>query len=329
MSIHKIADISFSALAQEKYDVGVFASGYEARCTFVPKKCSFANMRNSLVIGFKDLADTEPRKAHDEYFRSDWKVEPVIASSGNDFVVQVLLNDIVSKGARVRRMLVDCSSMSRLWYSGILNWARFGNSADETVIDFVYALGRYEENNLPMVIEDMVTIPGCEGGALQSQQSLAIFGLGFNGWASLCILERLEADDVFAFIASPGASPDYPGRVRELNKDFLEEPRVKQHVFELPLRSVETTYRYLSELVTPHRFKDSVTLVPMGPKPHVLASMLVSMRFPEVSCMRVSAKRARPEKVEPTGEIVAVRVVIRKTTVKAAKLINDSKTPRT
>ena len=180
------------------------------------------------------------------------------------------------------------------------------------------ACGRntYEDENLPMIIEDMVSIPGCEGGALQSQHSLAIFGLGFNGWASLSVLERLEADDVFAFIASPGASPDYPARVRALNYDFLEEPRVKQHVLELPLRNVETCYRFLSELVTPHRFKDSVTLVPMGPKPHILASILVSMRFPEVSCMRVSAKRARPEKVEPNGEVVAVRVVVRKEPVR-------------
>jgi hypothetical protein len=312
MSIHQVADCSFRDLPREKYDVGVFASGYEGRCTFVPKKFECGNVKIPLVIGFKDLADSEPRLAHDEYFRSHWNSEPVIASSGNDFVIQSLLNGILLNGGQVTRMLVDCSSMSRLWYSGILNWARYGNSANETTIDFAYALGTYEEKTLPMIIEEMVSIPGCEGGALQSQESLAIFGLGFNGWASLSVLERLEADDVFAFIASPGASPDYPERVRRLNSDFLDEPRVKQHVLELPLRSVEASYRLLSELVTPHRFKDSVTLVPMGPKPHVLASILVSMRFPEVSCMRVSAKRASPEKVEPNGEIIAVRVVVRK-----------------
>ena len=139
--------------------------------------------------------------------------------------------------------------MSRLWYAGILNWARYANSADETVVDFVYALGKYEDNDLPMVIEDMVSIPGCEGGALQSQHSVAIFGLGFNGWASLSVLERLEADHVYAFIASPGASPDYLERVRRTNKDFLDKPRVKRHVLELPLKSVETAYRFLSELV--------------------------------------------------------------------------------
>jgi hypothetical protein len=36
----------------------------------------------------------------------------------------------------------------RLWYSGILNWARYGNSVEETVVDFVYALGRYEDELL-------------------------------------------------------------------------------------------------------------------------------------------------------------------------------------
>lgn len=155
-------------------------------------------------------------------------------------------------------------------------------------------------------------IPGCVGGAVRSQQSLAIFGLGFNGWAALSVLERLEADEVFAFMASPGTSHQYLERVRIANKDFLEEPRVNKHVLELPLRSVEASYRFLSELVTPYRFKDSITLVPMGPKPHVLASMLVSMRFAEVSCMRVSATRAHPEKVEPTGEVIAARVIVHK-----------------
>lgn len=312
MSIHQVTDCVFKDLLREAYDVGVFASGYEARCTFVPKTFEGGNVKTPVVIGFNDLADTESRKTHDKYFRSHWKVDPEIASSGNDFVIQALLNGILSKGGQVRKMLVDYSSMSRLWYSGILNWARYGNSATETTIDFVYALGRYEDQDLPMIIEGMLSIPGCEGGTLQSQKSLAIFGLGFNGWASLSVLERLEADDVFAFIASPGASPNYPERVRKLNKDFLDEPRVKQHVLELPLRSVETSYRFLSELVAPHRSIDSVTLVPMGPKPHILASMLVSMRFPEVSCMRVSAKRARPEKVAPNTEVIAVRVVVRK-----------------
>ena len=38
----------------------------------------------------------------------------------------------------------------------------------------------------------------------------------------------------------------------------------------------------------PHRPDGEITLVSMGPKPHVLASILVAMRFQEVACLRVS-----------------------------------------
>ncbi len=161
-----------------------------------------------------------------------------------------------------------------------------------------------------MIIQDMLAIPGCEGGTAIYDKSIAVFGLGFNGWASLCVLERLEADSVFAYLASPAADDGYPGVVRSKNSDFLDEPRVQKDVLGFPLKSVEMTYRYLSELISPHRSRDVITLVPMGPKPHVLAAILLAMKFPEISCLRISTKRIRPEKVEPTGEIVSTRVIV-------------------
>ena len=313
MTIRQVVDRQYHSLMKEHYDVAVFASGYEERCTFVPRQFEKSAISSAVVLGFRELIDADSRKLHDIYYKEHWKSEPHITSSGDDFAIQQLLSDISSKSVSPRRILVDCSSMSRLWYAGLLNWARYGNGGEDTEIDFVYALGHYEQTEgIQAIIEDMLSIPGCEGGPLRSQRSIAIFGLGFNGWATLSVLERLEADDVFAYLASPGAADDYAERVREINRDFLAEPRVKKPILELPLRSVETCYRFLCEIVSPHRVKDSITLVPMGPKPHVLASILVAMRFPEVSCMRVSVTRERPEKVRPTGDIVATTVSVRR-----------------
>lgn len=311
MRIHQISDLSFDHILNNKYDLAVFGSGYEARCTYIPKQIQPLNVSQTAVLGFKELPDSDARKQHDDYFRSYWHTEPIVTSASDDFLIQQILTSR-ENAKPVYKILVDFSSMSRHWYSGILNWARYGSNCNEIIVDFVYALGKYEEQDLPMIIEEMLSIPGCEGGATSSRNSVAIFGLGFNGWASLSVLERLEADEVFAFIAAPGSSPEYPDRVRKLNDDFLNEPRVKKHVLELPLRSIENCYRFLCELVAPHYLNDAVTLVPMGPKPHILASILVAMRFPEISCMRVSMTRQRPEKVEPTGEIIAVRVIVRK-----------------
>jgi len=310
MSIRQVKDLEVPTVLENEYDVAIFASGYEGRCTFFPSKCIKKKISTAFLLGFEDLAESMERKRHDKYFKDNWGLIPDVANSSDDFVIQNILTNLVKQKGQIKNLLVDCSSMSRLWYAGIVNWARFGNAGHDTIIDFVYSLGKYEDQNLPMIIEDMFSIPGCEGAGKRLQHSVAIFGLGFGGWAALSVLERLEADEVVAFLAAPGASPDYPDRVRTLNKDFLDEPGVVKRILELPLRSVENCYRLLSELVSPHRYADSVTIVPMGPKPHVLASILVSMRFPEVSCMRVGAKRAHPERVEPNGEILAVRVVV-------------------
>jgi len=64
----------------------------------------------------------------------------------------------------------------------------------------------------------------------------------------------------------------------------------------------------LAEVISPHRFEANLTLVPMGPKPHVLAAILLAMRFKEVNCLRVGYRRQDPEDVGTTGDIVATRV---------------------
>jgi len=81
-------------------------------------------------------------------------------------------------------------------------------------------------------------------------------------------------------------------------------------VLEMPLASIESCYRHLAETIAPHRPDGEITLVPMGPKPHVLASILIAMRFQEVACLRVSGA-PNPINVWPTGEIVATRVIVK------------------
>jgi len=199
--------------------------------------------------------------------------------------------------------------MSRHWYATVLNWARFAASNKDIIIDFVYSMGKYDEAKKPMVIRSMASIQGCEGRAYRLRESIAVFGLGFHGLATLAVLDQLEADTVYAFLASPGSSKKYVAKAREINKDLINDNRTKA-LLELPLASVEKCYRLLAETIAPHRPDGEITLVPMGPKPHVLASILIAMRFQEVACLRVSGAPS-PIDVRPTGDIVATRVVMR------------------
>lgn len=249
------------------------------------------------------------REDNDRFFLERWNREPITLSGDDEKPIYEHLDEHASSLSGPLHILIDYSSMSRLWYAAVLNWARFGASVKNVIIDFIYSMGRYEQEQQPMVIRGMVSIPGCEGRAYRLRESVAVFGLGFHGLAALCVLDRLEADTVYAFLASRGSSEEYISKTRENNKELISNLKTKE-VLELPLASVENCYRHLAETIAPYRQDGEITLVPMGPKPHVLASILVAMRFQEVACLRVSGAPA-PQDVKPTGDIVATRIIVR------------------
>jgi hypothetical protein len=304
----RVLDIYFDSVCENTYDVSLFASGYESRCIHVPGLIDPHMVANPLIFGFIEERHSGKRDENNQFYSERWGCEPMPLSAENEKPIYEYLQHRTQTIDRPIHILLDYSSMSRLWYATVLNWARFRAASQDVVIDFIYSMGRYEETKAPMVIRGMVSIPGCEGRAYRLRESVAVFGLGFQGSAALCVLDQLEADTVYAFLAAPGSSDEYVAKTRDINRDLINSHKTKA-VLELPLASVEACYRHLAETIAPHRPDGEITLVPMGPKPHVLASILVAMRFPEVACLRVSGA-PDPLDVKATGELVATRVII-------------------
>lgn len=305
----QVLDIDFDSVRETRYGIALFASGYESRSIHIPSLIDPGLIANPLILGFMEEPYSGKRLENDKFYRDRWNLEPIPLSASNEKPIYEMLHEHAQTVDRSLHILVDYSSMSRIWYAAVLNWSRFAASGKEVIIDFIYSMGRYDEYKKPMIIQEMVSIPGCEGRAYRLRESVAVFGLGFNGEAALCVLDQLEADTVYAFLASPGSSEEYVKKTREINKDLINNYKTKP-VLEMPLASIESCYRHIAETIAPHRPDGEITLVPMGPKPHVLASILVAMRFREVACLRVSGA-PNPINVWPTGEIVSTRVVMK------------------
>jgi hypothetical protein len=305
----QVLDFDVESFCKERYDVSLFASGYESRCIQVPGLIDPSKVANPLVFGFTEESHSGKREFNDKFYKERWCSETIPLSGDDEKPIYEQLLKYTQSLDRPIHILLDYSSMSRLWYAAVLNWARFAASGKDVIIDFIYSMGKYEETKQSMVIREIASIPGCEGRAYRLRETVAVLGLGFHGMASLCVLDLLEADTVYAFIASPGSSEEYVSKTRELNKDLIHSLKKKQ-LIELPFISIEKSYRILAETIAPHRLDGEITLIPMGPKPHVLTSILVSMRFQEVACLRVSGA-PNPLDVIPTGEIVATRVIIK------------------
>ena len=93
------------------------------------------------------------------------------------------------------------------------------------------------------------------------------------------------------------------------NQDVIEEKSARD-VMRLPIASVATTFRVLTEEIALLRKSHEVVLIPMGSKPQVLSCILLSKKFPDVSCLRVSSRLNEPQKVDAAGPFVCTSIVI-------------------
>lgn len=309
MGIYRLEDTSLNRIARSGYDLVVFACGYERRARSFPERLGRKPGAEVLVFGFSDLSGEGDRAENEAYFTSAWTSARVPIDSSDDMPIYDAVASVLRVPDTGVRILVDYSSMPRLWYAGILNWARFGDHAGNVEIDFVYSVGDHKAEISPMVIDDVMCIPGCEGGPVPLSKAVAVFGLGFDGLPPLCVLDRMEPDLIYAFLAAPAAFPDYPARARKANKTLIEDHALV--TLELPLGSVETTFRMLAELIEPYRKEADISLVPMGPKPHVLAAILLALRYEEVACLRVTGRRKVVENVDTNGDLVCTKVQFR------------------
>jgi hypothetical protein len=308
MFIRSVNDISPEVMANTAYDLAIFSSGYEDRCTYVPARLTSIPRERVVVLGFAEYEDEARRARHDAFFTERYVAPSRGLRSRDDAAIyQVLERRVTARDTA--RILVDYSSMSRVWYASVVNWFRASTTFKSVELDFCYAGGNYVDGVPEKNIADVVCVPGCEGTMLGDRHSVAIFGLGFDEFSPFTIIERTEPKEVFAFYADPGSDPSYPSETLRYNAAFLAEyVSDERRRLPLPISSVESTYVKLAELLAPFRTMADITVTPCGPKPHVLASILLAMRFRDVSCLYVSGMPARPINVVANGAMVCSRV---------------------
>lgn len=309
MRLASVKDIQFEP-ADNHYHSALVAIGSEPRSTLVATELlKYPHLHHAVHgITFEDAEDSDIR-VHRSWFTDAFPAALSHSSPDDDAKVYGLLSDVceTADGSKELHILIDYSSMPRGWYSAVLNWFRSQKRQASVVLDFVYALGCYGGEWVPKAVMDVCAIPGCDGGPSLSDVKIAVFGLGFDRLAPFSVLERIEPDEVLAYVADPGATEDAPERARAANSEFIKDEA--NITFRLPLCSVEAAYRVLGETISANRGLASVVLVPLGPKPHVLASVLAAYRYPGTACLRVLHRRRTPHRVAASGATIATRVV--------------------
>jgi len=300
---------TLESVLDRDYDLAVFASGYEERCTAIASQISRRSVRDVAVMGFAESKKSQQRIDNDRYFAgSAWGADLEEFYDYDCAGYSVLARYWESKPSAI---LIDYSSMSRTWYASILNWMRIAPVSWPITIDFVYAVAEYSADYDPLVVTDVAHVPGFYGAQSAERPSLLGLGLGFDAVSSLSVIERLMPDKILAFVAAPSISPWYVDTALIKNRPILSAYTTSKSAIPAPLTNVRAAFGVLADAIGPHRDTHDVTLVPLGPKPHVLATLLLAMQFPGFGCLRVSGRRPEKVRVQASEHRVVVRVHIR------------------
>jgi hypothetical protein len=300
-----VSQLGVADLQNTHYDLALFASGYEERATHLPSLLASGQVDRPSVLGFSALPEAPARVANDSYFRNRWAA-PIACAPDDDRLVYAALSSLRTVPGTIH-ILVDYSSMSRDWYASVLSWLSTSDIRHRVSIDFAYSVGVEVAQAQPMPVLSIASVPGFEGISLKNRAVL-VLGLGFDSLAPTAVLEQMEPARVLAFVAAPAAADWHVDEALRANQGLLAEYVASHDLLRLPLRDVCRCVSLLAELAAPILGHYRVVFVPMGPKPHVLATLLTCLRLPEAGVLHVRSQRVRADAIQPTGELIITRV---------------------
>lgn len=307
MRLCSIESCDFSEAITQAYHLYFFASGTEDRASYVFNKMSIAS--GVVILGFFDHQGHSGRKKNDEIFSS---MGNSVFVSSHPFDYTKKINEELRRASKLLgngetlKIFVDYSAMTRGWYANILTWVQYSDGLSNVCIDFFYSHGVYEREFEPLQIKELGSVPGFEGVCASARQTIALFGLGFDRYATLAVFDQIEPDKTVCFIAQSGLDDPNAERVLDSNSDILGYSGGL--AIRAPLSDVKETFRILYEQISQFDRNDEIVLVPMGPKPHVLASLLLSQFVPQLTCLHPKGQRNNPVPVAANGVVSGTRI---------------------
>jgi hypothetical protein len=311
MNIASIDAVPFDEIDWQSYDLILLSSGFEERSSHIAKYLPESIYGRVHVLGFQDELGTLSRKCNDEIFHDIVGDKIFISSLLTDYEQELCkIISLSTKGKTKLKVFIDYSAMTRAWYGYVLTWAKYQEKCAYIELDFAYSHGIYANTFNPLLISEIVCVPGFEGGGAGSRFTTALFGLGFDSAATLTVNELVEPDRVVCFLAKGSISDPHADRVLRENKEMVENSRAS--VLELPISDIRRATSLLLENVSKgDEESEEILLVPMGPKTHVLACLLACHISPKIACLHVKGTRSQPVQVSAAGPISISRVVYR------------------
>jgi len=275
-------------LLNTEYDIFILSSGYEQRSIYLPLNYTI-KAKNKIALAFKEKHKELNRKNNDSYLVSQGFNLINISGDQNVDMKAILTNCSLNSTEKIS-ILIDYSSMTKVWYAGIINYLISATKICNYVeVHFSYTPALYTDLNRigPVKVNSTVSYAYKKANQFEKPTALLI-GLGLEKSHANFIQKTLNPALTLLLYADPSTDLKYVEKVFNNNRELIEDTEVR-NLYSFPLNDLEQTNEVLTNLCLSLRTKYNIVIAPVGPKVLSLLALLLASRFPDINVVRISS----------------------------------------
>ena len=305
MELDTTVQVSLKDLLNQDFDLIIASCGYESRCTFLSQRINASKIRRKIVLAFIEQDDCLNRPINNQIFTQlGFEFIPVSKSSSQQ-INQILKKVCSESNGKEMNILVDYSSMPKLWYETIISFfSEEEFSFEHLKVWFSYTPSEYSkpQNNINKYFDEGFP------SKLPNKPKALILGLGYEKGRAEELSQKLKAQVTYSFYSDPAVDPRFMMELLDNNKDLLKKLDPGK-VITYPIFDLNYINTSLTQLCVDLRLTHQIVLAPIGPKPFTLMCFLLNARYPDIKIWRFSSESSKSiYDNKPHGELLIYKV---------------------
>ncbi len=275
-------------LYKTRFNLFLIASGYEKRSVFLLEKFKIkADMKIALayIEKSKELHRKENQKI---ILANGFEILPVSGEEGFEFQ-SIIKRIFPATENNTIKILVDYSSMTKVWYSTIITSLMTLSSAiDQIEIYFSYTPAAFSEPRKQKSARLTQSLFYDVNKKMDPSKPIAlIIGLGLDNSRSETLVKKIKPAVTYLLYTDPAHHINYFEQLFKNNQKLIESIEIR-NLYNYPFKDLRKTNEILTNLCLDLRLKYNIIIAPVGPKVFALIAMLLATRYPDLDVWRVS-----------------------------------------
>jgi len=307
MKLFETRQILVEELQQKTIDILIATASWECRAVFAPKLLEDRECVHRIAIqpASKRFLDVNNNDLQLHMMGYEFRQ----AAEGDREFPRNLMDELMqSMQGSTLAVAIDYSCMPMAWYSAFVDYfAESSLDFDQVDVDFIYTPGKFTDLPESQLGDSIGPLSNHWHLQFPDRATALVMDLSCEKGRAQGLAEYISPMELFAFHANGFPDSDFLDVIMENNKGLVEQLR-DGGLIAYSLNDLQKVESKLAALCMELREKYRVIIMPLGPKPFGLLSLLLSIRLPVVDVWQVeSVEQERPIDRIPVGTAVVYR----------------------